>query len=62
MPVLLKFKAYAYFFINNYLRSLDTYEEYEAYMKNIFGRETNDLLYNKLVCEAFLLNKSEMYR
>ena len=48
--------------MNNYLRSLDTYEEYESYMKNIFGREMNEVLYNKLICEAFLLNKTEMYR
>ena len=62
MPILLKFKAYGYFFLNNYMQSLDSYEEYELYMKNIFGRETNDLQYNKLVCEAFLLKKSEIYK
>jgi len=44
--------------MNNYLRSLDTYEEYEIYMKNIFGKEPNELVYNKIICESFLLNKT----
>ena len=48
--------------MSNYLRSLDTYEEYESYMKNIFGKEMNELLYNKIICEAFLLNKTDMLR
>lgn len=62
MPILLKFKAYAEFFNNNYLRSLDTYEEYETYMKSVFGKENSDLTYNKIICEAFLLNKTELYK
>ena len=31
-------------------------------MKNIFGKDLNELLYNKMICEAFLLNKTELYR
>lgn len=44
------------------MRSLDTYEEYESYMKNVFGKETNELVYNRVICEAFLLNKTELYK
>lgn len=29
-------------------------------MKNIFGKEMNELMYNKIICEAFLLNKTDM--
>lgn len=31
-------------------------------MKNIFGKEMNELLYNKIICEAFLLHKTDMFR
>jgi len=31
-------------------------------MKNIFGKETSDLMYNKIICEAFLLGKTELYK
>lgn len=30
-------------------------------MKNIFGKEMNELMYNKIICEAFLLNKTDMF-
>ena len=31
-------------------------------MKSIFGREMKELMYNKAICEAFLLHKTEMFK
>lgn len=53
------FKAYGEFFQSQYFSCLDTYEEYEAYIKDVFGRES-DVLYNKSLCEALLMAENDM--
>lgn len=45
--------------MNNFLRCLDTYEEYDNYLKDVFGKES-DIQYNKTLCEALLMSESDM--
>lgn len=59
MPMILLFKGYAEFFLNSFMKCLDTYEEYESYIKDMFGRES-DVAYNKTLCEALLMGESDM--
>ena len=59
IPLILQFKAYAQFFLGSYLQCLDTYEEYETFIKDNFGRDS-DVLYNKSLCEGLLMAESQM--
>lgn len=45
--------------MNNFMDCLDTYEEYEQYIKDMFGRE-GDITYNKSLCEGLLMMESGM--
>lgn len=58
-PLILKFKAYGEFFSNKLFSCLDSYEEYETFIKDVFGRES-DVQYNKLLCEGLLMADNEM--
>ena len=55
-PLVLKFKAYSEFFLDQYLQSMDTYELYENYLKDMYGKDS-DLHYNKLLCEGLLMTE-----
>jgi tetratricopeptide (TPR) repeat protein len=56
----LLFKAYGEFFQGSFFACLDTYEEYEAYIKDLFGRDS-DVLYNKTLCEGLLMADNDLH-
>ena len=58
-PLVLQFKAYAEFFLSQYMQCLDSYEEYEAFIKDVFGRDS-DVVYNKTLCEGLLMGESDL--
>lgn len=41
------------------MQCLDTYDEYECFVKDVFGRDS-DVLYNKTLCEGLLMSESDM--
>ena len=39
LPIILLFKAYSEFFLNNFIESLETYEAYESHLKDYLGKD-----------------------
>lgn len=63
VPILLLFKAYSEFFLNNFIECLETYEIYESHIRDYLGTDPeNDvsLKYNKVVSEGILMLENEM--
>lgn len=48
-PLVLQFKAYSQFFTEKYMECLDTYDEYQNFIKDVFGKDS-DIVYNKTLC------------